>query len=555
MATQPVDSDTDTDADGARGSSRLSVLRPFVVEALAAPVGPELVTALVELTCRSGDLTARELVEVTVGWKKVMGFATAGQYAVIADLDRAMNPALDAAQASGGGEAFAGPGRTCPIRRTADELAPALGIAPRAASTLVSLVRRCEHLPAAIDALADGRMDPAQLRALDLHARHLPTPARRKLEAAAVAWAPRRTRQQLAGDLAHEAIRLAPDHARVLVERGVADRDVQLRSSPLPGCSRLVADLPTHDAYAAWLALNGLARTHRRHGDGDGDERTLPQRRADLLTATLTGHDLTTDSEAAAGGGGVVTVVPIPRELSRHVEVHVVVSADTITCQRDLPASIPGIGPLDPDTARDLAAHRPWRRHLADPDTGTLVHVDARTLPPPKRPPEPPDPEPPEPDPPPGGGGAPGPETTADPRLSRLLTDPVTPARLDHGTDRYRPGTALSRHVHARDATCIGPACSHPAIGIQLDHTINYGQPDTASRPGRRGGREQLGTTSDTNLGSACERVHNSKTHGHWRLDQPQPGLFVWTSPTGRTYIRRTRPLVHGWHDDQDSGA
>jgi hypothetical protein len=70
-------------------------------------------------------------------------------------------------------------------------------MAPRAASSLVSLVRRCEDLPAAMDAVADGRMDLPQLRALDSHARHLPPGPRRALEAAAVRWAPRRTRQQL----------------------------------------------------------------------------------------------------------------------------------------------------------------------------------------------------------------------------------------------------------------------------------------------------------------------------------------------------------------------
>ena len=171
--------------------------------------------------------------------------------------------------------AYAGPGRTCPVRRTADELAPALGMAPRAASSLVSLVRRCEELPAAMDALADGRMDLPQLRCLDAHARHLPPGPRRALEAAAVRWAPRRTRQQLDAALAAEAVRLDPAHATEMVEHGVSERDVQVRPSPLAGCRRLVADLPTDQAHAAWLALNGAARTARRGAKERGDERTL----------------------------------------------------------------------------------------------------------------------------------------------------------------------------------------------------------------------------------------------------------------------------------------
>jgi hypothetical protein len=227
-----------------------------------------------------------------------------------------------------------------------------------------------------MDALTDGRMDLPQLRALDLHARHLHPAAKRALEDAAVRWEPRSTRQQLAASLASEAIRLDPEHAVTLTEQGVADRDVQLRPSPLPGCRRLVADLPTDQAYAAWLALNGAARSARRGAAERGDVRTVSQLRADLFTAVFTGHDVTPSD-------GVGTDVPSPAELSRHVEIQVVVSADTLTGAHDLPASIPGVGPLDPQTARTLAERQPWRRLVADPATGTLLHRDPHTLPPP----------------------------------------------------------------------------------------------------------------------------------------------------------------------------
>jgi hypothetical protein len=360
-----------------------------------------------------------------------------------------------------------------------------------------------------MDALADGRMDLPQLRCLDAHARHLPPAPRRALEAAAVRWAPRRTRQQLDAALAAEAIRLDPAHASEMVDHGVAERDVQVRPSPLAGCRRLVADLPTDQAHAAWLALNGAARTARRGSKERGDERTLAQLRADLLTAVLTGQ-----SEVGDGPGGQM-VVPSPAELSRHVEVQVVVAADTLTGHTDLPASIPGVGPIDPDTARTLAARQPWRRLIADPTTGTLQHRDPRTLPPPAEPiarePLPPD----------------------DPRLARLVTDPVTPARLDYGTDTYRSPTELRRHTHTRDATCIGPACHHPATGTEIDHTINYAEPGPDGQPA---------TTSHTNTGSTCEtppqrenprRLDTHPTHPrHLHLDQPhRPHLHARRPP------------------------
>jgi hypothetical protein len=30
---------------------------------------------------------------------------------------------------------------------------------------------------------------------------------------------------------------------------------------------------------------------------------------------------------------------------------------------------------------------------------------------------------------------------------------------------------------------------------------------------------------------------HKIKQHPGWHLDQPAPGTFTWTTPTGRTYI------------------
>jgi len=92
--------------------------------------------------------------------------------------------------------------------------------------------------------------------------------------------------------------------------------------------------------------------------------------------------------------------------------------------------------------------------------------------------------------------------------------------------------------VHTRDQTCIGPACEHLTRGTDLDHTVNHGEPGPDGR---------LGTTTDGNLGSPCRRAHDSKTHGGWHLNQPTPGTFVWTSPTGRTYRIDARPLVPGW--------
>ncbi|WP_307873881.1 MULTISPECIES: HNH endonuclease signature motif containing protein [unclassified Frankia] len=64
-----------------------------------------------------------------------------------------------------------------------------------------------------------------------------------------------------------------------------------------------------------------------------------------------------------------------------------------------------------------------------------------------------------------------------------------------------------------------------PATKTDLDHTT----------PHSNGGRTAL-----NNLGLLCRRHHNAKHRGGWKLDQPRPGVFTWTAPTGRTYTTDT---------------
>jgi hypothetical protein len=44
-------------------------------------------------------------------------------------------------------------------------------------------------------------------------------------------------------------------------------------------------------------------------------------------------------------------------------------------------------------------------------------------------------------------------------------------------------------------------------------------------------------TTSAHNCGPLSGGgCHNGKTHANWHLDQPEPGRYQWTAPTGHTY-------------------
>ena len=102
----------------------------------------------------------------------------------------------------------------------------------------------------------------------------------------------------------------------------------------------------------------------------------------------------------------------------------------------------------------------------------------------------------------------------------RLLTDPATGRLIDYGTTRYAPPQDLRDVIIARDQSCVFPTCSQPAHRCQIDHTISY--PD--------------GPTSQTNTGPPCGIHHDLKAHRGWLLEQPEEGLFIWTSPIGKRY-------------------
>jgi hypothetical protein len=108
----------------------------------------------------------------------------------------------------------------------------------------------------------------------------------------------------------------------------------------------------------------------------------------------------------------------------------------------------------------------------------------------------------------------------ADAHWRRVLTDPTTGTVLDLGHRRV-PTPALARLVRHQQSRCLFPGCGMPATHTDIDHTVPYIQ----------GGRTAL-----DNLGLLCRHHHVAKHKGGWKLDQPQPGVFTWTSPTSRTY-------------------
>ena len=126
-----------------------------------------------------------------------------------------------------------------------------------------------------------------------------------------------------------------------------------------------------------------------------------------------------------------------------------------------------------------------------------------------------------------GGGPTPGQLAHFAEFLARLKIDfePIAKGTCGHGhrEDRYRPSRRLRHLILARNATCPAPGCGASAHFADLDHTTAW--------PG--------GVTDECNLGPPCRRDHRTKQAPGWKLEQPEPGVFRWTTPSGRSYVSR----------------
>lgn len=106
---------------------------------------------------------------------------------------------------------------------------------------------------------------------------------------------------------------------------------------------------------------------------------------------------------------------------------------------------------------------------------------------------------------------------------SRIQLTPVVRPYDDVVVDNYEVPQRIRDQVVLRDSCEVFPFSSRSARRGQQDHTKPY-------RPGVKS------QTRAANLGALSTKVHRAKTHGRWRLQQPRPGIFWWTSPAGNRY-------------------
>ncbi len=103
--------------------------------------------------------------------------------------------------------------------------------------------------------------------------------------------------------------------------------------------------------------------------------------------------------------------------------------------------------------------------------------------------------------------------------------------------DDYEIPAPMRRAVLQRHRFEIFPYGARTTASLDLDHT----------RPYQWGEDWRPGQTDPDNLGPLRRKSHRAKTHAGWRLAQPEPGTFTWTSPLGRRYLVTTAGLTNDY--------
>jgi hypothetical protein len=458
-----------------------------------------------------------ELVGVICAWDRVEAYASSSKHAAIAELIR-RRPAE--------GCAPAGPARMPEAvdEFVTKELASVLGETRTAAGDMVSLAQELElNLPgtkgafragivsqrkAAIIASATAQLDPAEARAvedkvLDRAGTLTPPALRAAIQRAVMEVAPNKAKQRRD----HEA-------KKTRVERWTeASGNAGLAGRELPPAQVLAAD----QRVTAW------AKELRKAGLDGGMDALRARAFLDILLGMDSRPlgakpDETRHSpadEIPPGFAGSVTLT-IPEA--------------TLTGRADRPGELGGIGPIDPDLARDLAgaaARNPrstWCVTVTDKDGHAVGHGCAR----PVRRRKPDGHDPPftlapadKPD-LPGGYGTWRFSTGQQDLLIKI--GPLPAGECDHRWEArgHDPGVMLRHLAEIRHATCTGPGCRRPASRCDFEHNIPY---------------EAGGRTCLCNGNPKCRSDHRMKQDSRWNAEQLPGGYVRWTMPSGRHYV------------------
>ena len=410
---------------------------------------------------------------------------------------------------------------------TRAELAPALGESRYAVDGLLDLAYDLTvRLPGTMASFRDGVISRYKAQIISNATQLLDPAEAQAAETMVLDRAGRLTPGALRAAITRAVMEVAPGKARKRREKAAKNADVQ-RWAEFSGNAALVGrELPPAEVLAADQRIDSWAGQLK----AAGLEGSTGELRARAFLDLLLGRDSRPD-KAAAGG-------MIPAAFA--ATINLTIPLATLLDLADRPGEIPGIGPIDPWLARELArtaAGHPkttWCVTVTDQQGHAIGHGCAR--------PEPrgrkkesrrqQGPGPPEftfaaadQHGPPGGYGAwrlsAGPPGHTD---MLIALDPITTNTCDHrfGATGHDPGLRLRHLSQVRHATCTGPCCRRPSARSDFEHNVPY---------------EAGGRTCLCNGGPKCRYDHRLKQNPGWHVDHLPDGTFRWTTPSGRQYL------------------
>jgi Domain of unknown function (DUF222) len=481
-----------------------------------------------------------ELVGIICGWDRTEAAMAAGKSAAIAELIR-RRPAA--------GAAVQGPARMPEAWEefVGRELGSAMGVSARDAEEMLDLARHLEvNLPGTRASFRTGILnrDKAQIIA-NVTALLDPEEARRA-EAMVLDRAGSLTPGGLRAAIQRAVMEVAPKKAKKRREHAARLARVERWGEDSGNAGLAGRELPPAQVLAADQRVSAWAKELRKAGlDGDMD---VLRARAflDIMLGMDSrppgtkpdGSHAQTPDPAPGPSGPQAGAIP-PGFAAR---VNLIIPATTVLDLADRPGEMSGIGPIDPDLARDLAraaarsGRSRWCVTVTDQDGHAIGHGCARPAPAGRgKRDRPGGPDP------PGGprfaftpAGPAGPTggygtwrfSTGVPGQRDLLIEigPLPAGACDHRWQArgHDPGVMLRHLTQIRHATCTGPGCRRPSISCDFEHNVPY---------------EAGGRTCMCNGNPKCRFDHRLKQDPRWRADQLPGGYVRWTTPSGRQYV------------------
>ncbi|MBG6059731.1 hypothetical protein RCH16_003132 [Cryobacterium sp. MP_M5] len=283
-------------------------------------------------------------------------------------------------------------------RELSSELAATLRIPERTAETLLAESQALvKDLPATRAALAEGRISYRHAQTIVGQSWSIPVEGLAAFEQALLPSAEHLTVAKLKHKARLLRERLHPETITARRAGSIANRTSSVEAGA-DGMATLYLTTGAELVQAIFTRATDLAASLQ----GPEETRTLTQVRTDVLSDLLI-HGVTPTGVGTGVKATVQVTVPVLTLLGHSEE----------------PGYLEGYGPIDPDTARDLASRAP--------------------------------------------------------SFTRLLTHPETGVILSVGRNRYKTPKAMRRFLRLRDETCRFPGCNRPARGAELDHSHDWG--------------------------------------------------------------------------------